>query len=276
MARHRGGGGRGGAQWDSPLTELPSPRGEEERDRPFSVVSELEPFWLWWSVAEAALDDVAEGLAFSLKSVMMTVRSPTVTSRCWALLRSMFFNLGLAGGGEKRRRHVLLEKVGVAYFCCWRRRRLTSSSCDCSSSARALCRSSPSLLSPSSPFWAEWATRTAALPAAGRRGEASWGQEGKEWQINNGAQKDMWRHARALKGNSSAAEVFEHRTTSVWIAMPTNLNQRRTKAPLVVTGDGGDRLAHEGDAPWTKCIIKTNRNAGDSMFHHTVEFPSSN
>lgn len=85
------------AQWDSPLTELPSPRGEEERDRPFSVVSELEPFWLWWSVAEAALDDVAEGLAFSLKSVMMTVRSPTVTSRCWALLRSMFFNLGLAG-----------------------------------------------------------------------------------------------------------------------------------------------------------------------------------
>lgn len=94
-------GGRS-AQWDSPLTELPSPRGEEERDRPFSVVSELEPFWLWWSVAEAALDDVAEGLAFSLKSVMMTVRSPTVTSRCWALLRSMFFNLGLAGGGGRK------------------------------------------------------------------------------------------------------------------------------------------------------------------------------
>lgn len=88
------------AQWDSPLTELPSPRGDEERDRPFSVFSELEPFWLWRSVAEAALDDVAEGLAFSLKSVMMTVKSPTVTSRCWALLRSMFFNLGLA---EKRK-----------------------------------------------------------------------------------------------------------------------------------------------------------------------------
>lgn len=89
------------AQWDSPLTELPSPRGDEERDRPFSVFSELEPFWLWRSVAEAALDDVAEGLAFSLKSVMMTVKSPTVTSRCWALLRSMFFNLGLA---RKRKR----------------------------------------------------------------------------------------------------------------------------------------------------------------------------
>lgn len=89
------------AQWDSPLTELPSPRGDEERDRPFSVFSELEPFWLWRSVAEAALDDVAEGLAFSLKSVMMTVKSPTVTSRCWALLRSMFFNLGLAGKRER-------------------------------------------------------------------------------------------------------------------------------------------------------------------------------
>lgn len=88
----------GVTQWDSPLTELPSPRGEEERESPFSVFSELEPFWLWWSAADATLDDVAEvdeGLAFSLKSVMTTVRSPTVTSRCWALLRSMFFNLGL-------------------------------------------------------------------------------------------------------------------------------------------------------------------------------------
>lgn len=72
-------------QCDSPLTELPSPRGEDERESPFSVFSELEPFWLWWSADEAALDEVAEvdeGLAFSLKSVMMTVRSPTVTSRC--------------------------------------------------------------------------------------------------------------------------------------------------------------------------------------------------
>lgn len=91
-------GYEGVTQWDSPLTELPSPRGEEERESPFSVFSELEPFWLWWSAVDVAPDDVAEvdeGLAFSLKSVMMTVRSPTVTSRCWALLRSMFFNLGL-------------------------------------------------------------------------------------------------------------------------------------------------------------------------------------
>ena len=54
----------------------------------------------------------------------------------------------------------------------------TSSSCDCSSWAPALCRSSPSLPSPSFPFWAARATRTAALPAAarraGRRGEVSW------------------------------------------------------------------------------------------------------
>lgn len=91
-------GFEGPTQWDSPLTELPSPRGEEERDRPFSVFSEPEPFWLWRSADEAELEEVAEvddGLTFSLKSVMMTVRSPTVTSRCWALLRSMFFNLGL-------------------------------------------------------------------------------------------------------------------------------------------------------------------------------------
>lgn len=98
------------AQWDSPLTELASPRGDEERDRPFSVFSELEPFWLWRSVAEeAALD---EGLAFSLKSVMMTVKSPTVTSRCWALLRSMFFNLGLAGGEKKSASQILQGKRG--------------------------------------------------------------------------------------------------------------------------------------------------------------------
>lgn len=95
-----------GTQWDSPLTELPSPRGEEERESPRSVFSEPEPFWLWWSAVEAELEDVAEvdgGLAFSLKSVMMTVRSPTVTSRCWALLRSMFFNLGLTTGQKINR-----------------------------------------------------------------------------------------------------------------------------------------------------------------------------
>lgn len=40
--------------------------------------------------------DVDVGLAFSLKSVIITVKSPTVTSRCCALLLSIFFNLGLA------------------------------------------------------------------------------------------------------------------------------------------------------------------------------------
>lgn len=98
------GGFEGVTQWDSPLTELPSPRGEEERESPFSVFSELEPFWLWWSADNTALEDVAEvdeGFTFSLKSVMMTVRSPTVTSRCWALLLSMFFNLGLIDGVER-------------------------------------------------------------------------------------------------------------------------------------------------------------------------------
>lgn len=59
----------------------------------YSVLSELE-LWLCWS-AEAALVEVDIGLTFSLKSVIITVRSPTVTSRCWALLLSMFFNLGL-------------------------------------------------------------------------------------------------------------------------------------------------------------------------------------
>lgn len=107
-------------QWNSPLTELPSPRGEEERERPFSVFSELEPFWLWWSVADAALEDVAEvdeGLAFSLKSVMMTVRSPTVTSRCWALLRSMFFNRGLVGQ-QKCRNLRVCRILSVWINCC--------------------------------------------------------------------------------------------------------------------------------------------------------------
>lgn len=40
-------------------------------------------------------EELEEGLVFSLKSVIITVKSPTVTSRCWALLLSTFFNLGL-------------------------------------------------------------------------------------------------------------------------------------------------------------------------------------
>lgn len=81
--------------------------------------------------AEEALDDVAEvdeGRAFSLKSVMITVRSPTVTSRCWALLRSMFFNLGLARtGGRAVRRGEEQETLQLFFIP------FTSSSCDCSS-----------------------------------------------------------------------------------------------------------------------------------------------
>lgn len=66
-----------------------------------SVLSELEPLWLCWS-AEAALAEVDTGLAFSLKSVIITVRSPTVTSRWRALLLSMFFNLGLKKWEKKK------------------------------------------------------------------------------------------------------------------------------------------------------------------------------
>lgn len=93
------GRGRGvwgcGSQWDSPLIDEPSTLGEEDRETPLSVLSELDPLWLCWSV-EAELDvEVGAALVFSLKSVIITVRSPTVTSRCWALLRSTFFNLGL-------------------------------------------------------------------------------------------------------------------------------------------------------------------------------------
>lgn len=71
-----------------------------------SVLSELEPLWLCWS-AEAVLAEVDTGLAFSLKSVIITVRSPTVTSRFRALLLSMFFNLGLKKKKEKNQLSVL-------------------------------------------------------------------------------------------------------------------------------------------------------------------------
>lgn len=77
------------------MSEEPSPRGDEDLEIPFSVLSELDPLWLWWSPDVALEDELEEGLVFSLKSVMITVRSPTVTSRCCALLRSTFFNLGL-------------------------------------------------------------------------------------------------------------------------------------------------------------------------------------
>lgn len=47
------------------------------------------------------------GLAFSLKSVIITVRPPTVTSRFRALLLSMFFNLGL----KKKKKKVKKKSI---------------------------------------------------------------------------------------------------------------------------------------------------------------------
>lgn len=178
--------GVGGNQRDSPFTELPSPRGREEWERLFSVFSELEPFWLWWSADEAELEegvDVDEGLAFSLKSVMMTVRSPTVTSRCWALLRSIFFNLGLTGGPKRKQCIILclLTLSSGASIILTPKTRInlfTSSSCGCSSWVLALFHSCLSRPSPSFPFWAVMVKQTAVLLAAGRRAgrrdEASW------------------------------------------------------------------------------------------------------
>lgn len=85
------------------------------RWRLHSVLSELEPLWLCWS-AEAALAEVGTGLAFSLKSVIITVRSPTVTSRCRALLLSMFFNLGLT---KKREKHWVWEMANPSVQRWW-------------------------------------------------------------------------------------------------------------------------------------------------------------
>lgn len=81
------------------MTDEPSPRGEDDLETALSVLSELDPLWLRRSadvaVEEDELVEEDKGFAFSLKSVMMTVRSPTVTSKCCALLLSTFFNLGL-------------------------------------------------------------------------------------------------------------------------------------------------------------------------------------
>lgn len=81
------------------MTDEPSPRGDDDLETALSVLSELDPLWLRRSadvaVEEDELVEEDKGFAFSLKSVMMTVRSPTVTSKCCALLRSTFFNLGL-------------------------------------------------------------------------------------------------------------------------------------------------------------------------------------
>lgn len=91
-------GGKGvGPQNDSSCPTERSPLGVEARDEPLSMLSEPE---LWCCCSEPALDvmvdeDVDEERVFSLKSVMITVTFPTVIANCWAVLRSMFFSLGL-------------------------------------------------------------------------------------------------------------------------------------------------------------------------------------
>lgn len=107
------------------------------------------------------------------------------------VLYEIWQHINLTSGG----RTETPSRVSGVYSCipvmsdsCWspppRVSLFTSSSCDCSSWAPALCRSSPSLLSPSSPFWAARATQTAALPAAarraGRRDGASWSGGGRQ------------------------------------------------------------------------------------------------
>lgn len=99
-----GDGGWGtGLQNDSSCPTERSPLGVEARDEPLSMLSEPE---LWCCCSEPTLDvmvdeDVDEERVFSLKSVMITVTFPTVMASCWAVLRSMFFSLGLKA--SKRR-----------------------------------------------------------------------------------------------------------------------------------------------------------------------------
>lgn len=107
-----------GAQNDSSCPTERSPFGVEARDEPLSMLSEPE---LWCCCSEPALDvtvdeDVEEERVFSLKSVMITVTLPTVMASCWAVLRSMFFSLGLRGEGGKNMgfiKGVVNEILGV-------------------------------------------------------------------------------------------------------------------------------------------------------------------
>jgi len=98
-----------GSQNDSSCPTDRSPLGVEARDEPLSMLSEPE---LWCCCSEPTLDvmvdeDVDEERIFSLKSVMITVTFPTVIANCSAVLRSMFFSLGLSGWPEKNKQaHV--------------------------------------------------------------------------------------------------------------------------------------------------------------------------
>lgn len=91
-----------GPQNDSSCPIERSPLGVEARDEPLSMLSEPE---LWCCCSEPTLDvmvdeDVDEERVFSLKSVIITVTFPTVMASCWAVLRSMFFSLGLWEGNK--------------------------------------------------------------------------------------------------------------------------------------------------------------------------------
>lgn len=104
--RTRGRGAGMGSQNDSSCPTERSPLGVEARDEPLSMLSEPE---LWCCCSEPALEvmvdeDVEEERVFSLKSVMITVTFPTVIANCWAVLRSMFFSLGLRGTDRKKKR----------------------------------------------------------------------------------------------------------------------------------------------------------------------------
>lgn len=106
------GRGWGGLQKDSSCPTERSPLGVEARDEPLSMLSEPE---LWCCCSEPTLDvmvdeDVDEERVFSLKSVMMTVTLPTVMASCWAVLRSMFFSLGLEAPNRQRVRKVPAER----------------------------------------------------------------------------------------------------------------------------------------------------------------------
>lgn len=103
-----------GPQNDSSCPTERSPFGVEARDEPLSMLSEPE---LWCCCSEPALDvmvdeDVEEERVFSLKSVMITVTFPTVMANCWAVLRSMFFSLGL-----RKKTNVNNQKRQPQYVC---------------------------------------------------------------------------------------------------------------------------------------------------------------
>lgn len=107
-SRVRTGGKVRGPQNDSSCPTDRSPLGVEARDEPLSMLSEPE---LWCCCSEPALDvmvdeDVEEERVFSLKSVMITVTFPTVIANCWAVLRSMFFSLGLRHIDKKNKKNT--------------------------------------------------------------------------------------------------------------------------------------------------------------------------